>query len=88
MSEFDDWIASALQVLLCSARPSFKVLATLPLEGASGLQWACRQLYVLTATHLYLVFVGLPNGESSPPLPSLLLLGGRAWRPTLHRCPP
>ena len=40
------------QVLLCEVGPSFRAVASIPLEGAYGLEWASRQLYVLTPTQV------------------------------------
>ena len=55
----------SLQVVLCCVQPTFRVVATLSLAGASELEWAARQLYVLTPTSIYVAFIALPTGEIS-----------------------
>jgi hypothetical protein len=50
-----------LQVLLCSVSPTLQVLASLPLQCTLSMQWAMRQLFVLTQTHTYAVCVALPG---------------------------
>ena len=38
-----------------------KALASLPIQNAVGIQWAMRQMFVLTQTHAYAVCVYLPG---------------------------
>lgn len=44
-------------------QPTFRVVATLSLAGALELEWASRQLFVLTLTGIYIAFIALPTGE-------------------------
>ena len=58
---FTTFVITALlcvaQVVIMRAQPSFCTIATVPIAGASCAEWALRQLYVSTATHVYCVFV-------------------------------
>ncbi|GAX81639.1 hypothetical protein CEUSTIGMA_g9067.t1 [Chlamydomonas eustigma] len=65
-------MAYSSQLLICSVKPTFKAVSSLPMEGVTDLQWASRQLYILTDTGLHLVFVALPNANqplgTAPPI--------------------
>eukprot|EP00200_Dunaliella_tertiolecta_P012552 CAMPEP_0202375576 /NCGR_PEP_ID=MMETSP1127-20130417/6232_1 /ASSEMBLY_ACC=CAM_ASM_000462 /TAXON_ID=3047 /ORGANISM="Dunaliella tertiolecta, Strain CCMP1320" /LENGTH=1080 /DNA_ID=CAMNT_0048973105 /DNA_START=121 /DNA_END=3360 /DNA_ORIENTATION=- len=54
-------LAYPAQVLLCSVTPALEVLASLPIQGTVSMQWAMRQLFVLTHTHAYAACVTLPG---------------------------
>ena len=53
------------QVVIANTQPTLRVVATLPIAEATGLEWAMRQLYAVTPTHVYTAFVGGACVESA-----------------------
>eukprot|EP00798_Chlamydomonas_sp_ICE-L_P023770 gene23771-9329_t len=58
-----------IQVLICSIQPQFSVVSTVSVGETISMEWALRQLYILTPTEVLLVFV------SAPPVGSSLSVG-------------
>ncbi|KAG2453326.1 hypothetical protein HYH02_001550 [Chlamydomonas schloesseri] len=58
-------LAYPSQILVLRARPEFAVVASLPVGGAESLEWAARQLFISTPTHILCALLA----PAPPPLP-------------------
>ncbi|KAG2499410.1 hypothetical protein HYH03_002984 [Edaphochlamys debaryana] len=84
-------LAYPSQILVVRVRPDFQVVSTLPVTDAEALDWAQRQLFIVTPTHILTALLSpapaqLPASSAAtaaaPPSPSppaeLLVLAGPA----------
>jgi len=69
-------MAYSTQVVICTASPTFRVVASLPISSTTCMEWGARQLFIGTPTHIYLAFIALPTATSagvSPPIQVITL---------------